>query len=75
MIRSGREKKYKRTMTACMNELGYTVIDWTKVPKKQPATAILAPSSARVAQTIESAEVEPAPLATTDLAAADKPGM
>lgn len=46
MIRSGRERKYKRVMTSCMQELGYDVVDWTKIPKKQPATAILRPAPA-----------------------------
>ena len=45
MIRAGRERKYKRTMTSCMQELGYDVVDWTKAPKKQPATAILRPAA------------------------------
>lgn len=51
LIRSGREKKYKRTMATCMNELGYTVVDWTKVPKKQPATATLAPAAITTSST------------------------
>ncbi len=40
MIRSGKERKYKRVMTDCMGEFGYEVIDWTKAPKKQQGTAI-----------------------------------
>lgn len=41
MIRSGRERKYKRTMTECMQQLGYDVVAWNRVPRKQPATATL----------------------------------
>lgn len=41
MIRSGKERKYQRTMTACMGELGYEVIDWSRAPKRQPGTAVI----------------------------------
>lgn len=71
LIRSGRERKYKRTMTTCMNELGYKVIDWTKVPKKQPATATLAPSPIRMNL---SAPVTPKVSPGSDLANASSPG-
>lgn len=71
LIRSGRERKYKRTMATCMNELGYTVIDWTKVPKKQPATAKLAPPPTRTEMGSPAAStVTPAPA----LAGASNPG-
>lgn len=71
LIRSGRERKYKRTMATCMNELGYTVIDWSKVPKKQPATAKLAPPPIRTEMGSPAAStVTPAPA----LADANNPG-
>lgn len=71
LIRSGRERKYKRTMATCMNELGYTVIDWTKVPKKQPATATLAPPPIRTGPASPAAPVaSPA----SALASASSPG-
>ncbi len=41
MIRSGRERKYKRIMSDCMQEMGYEVTDWTRAPKKQPGSATL----------------------------------
>lgn len=43
MIRSGREKKYRKNMGLCLSELGYDVVDWTRMKKKQPGTATLAP--------------------------------
>ncbi len=43
MIRSGREKKYRNSMSTCLGELGYDVVDWTRMKKKQPGTATLAP--------------------------------
>jgi hypothetical protein len=42
LIRSGRERSYKRTMTRCMGELGYDVVDWARMKKKTPGTATLA---------------------------------
>lgn len=41
LIRSGREKSYRKHMTACFAELGYDVVDWTRMKKKQPGTATL----------------------------------
>lgn len=41
LIRSGREKKYKLNMAACMSELGYDVVDWNRAPKRQPGTAVM----------------------------------
>ena len=46
LIRSGHERKYKRTMSACMTEFGYEVTDWTRAPKKQPGTATRQPVAA-----------------------------
>lgn len=43
MIRSGREKSYRKNMSLCLGELGYEVVDWTRMKKKQPGTASLAP--------------------------------
>jgi hypothetical protein len=40
-IRSGRERSYKKHMGQCLGEFGYSVVDWTRVKKKQPATAML----------------------------------
>lgn len=42
MIRSGRERKYRKNMGLCLSELGYDVVDWTRMKKKQPGTATLA---------------------------------
>ncbi len=42
MIRTGREKKYRKNMSLCLGELGYDVVDWTRMKKKQPGTATLA---------------------------------
>jgi len=43
MIRSGNERKFKRAMTACLGEYGYTVDDWEKIDRKSDAaTAALA---------------------------------
>jgi hypothetical protein len=41
MIRSGRERSYRKHMTTCLGELGYEVVDWTRMKKKQPGTATL----------------------------------
>ena len=46
LIRSGHERKYKRTMSACMTEFGYEVTDWTRAPKRQPGTATRRPAAA-----------------------------
>lgn len=45
-IRAGRERKYKRAMGACMEEFGYSVIDWRRMRKKQPGSAVLIPQDA-----------------------------
>lgn len=42
LIRSGKERKYKRLMGVCMHEFGYEVAEWAKAPKKQQGTATLA---------------------------------
>lgn len=44
-IRGGRERGYRKHMTACMDEMGYAVVDWTRAPKKQRGTASLAPEN------------------------------
>jgi hypothetical protein len=54
MIRSGREKSYRKHMSTCLGELGYDVVDWTRMKKKQPGTATLAAPT-------EPAPTEPAP--------------
>lgn len=41
LIRSGRERSYKRNMGLCLHEFGYEVVDWTRMKKKQPAVATL----------------------------------
>ena len=40
-IRGGREKRLKRSLSACLGEYGYTVADWSRVkkPKKIASTA------------------------------------
>jgi hypothetical protein len=59
-IERGREKGYRKHMTACMREMGYEVADWTRAPKKQRGTASLAPANGRVAPppVVESARTE-----------------
>lgn len=42
MIRGGRERKYKRNMSACLTEYGYTVAGWSKLRKKEDAALIAA---------------------------------
>lgn len=50
LIRSGRERSYKRNMGLCLQEFGYEVVDWTRMKKKQPAIATLrSPSAAPAA--------------------------
>lgn len=44
IIRSGREKSYRKHMSACFAELGYEVVDWTRMKKKQKGTATLVAS-------------------------------
>lgn len=46
MIRSGKERKYRRLMGDCLNEFGYEVTDWTKAPRKQKGSATLVPEVA-----------------------------
>jgi hypothetical protein len=46
MIRSGKERKYRRLMGDCLHEFGYEVTDWTKAPKKQKGSATLVPETA-----------------------------
>ena len=42
LIRGGKERKYKRTMDACLTEYGYSVDSWAKVNKKDDAAKIAA---------------------------------
>ena len=42
LIRGGKERKYKRTMDACLTEYGYSVDSWAKVNKKADAAKIAA---------------------------------
>lgn len=65
LIRSGKERKYKRVMTECMGELGYEVVDWARAPKRQPGTATLVQTA--IPPTLAQSE------ATTDLAATSVP--
>jgi hypothetical protein len=65
LIRSGREKSYKKHMDTCLIEFGYSVIDWTRVKKKQSATAML-----QVAAPTPSAQQDLTP-ETPELANAD----
>ncbi len=44
-IRGGKEKKFKRNMTACLSEYGYSVADWKKLPKKADAARYAADHS------------------------------
>jgi hypothetical protein len=40
MIRSGRERKYKRAMATCLAEYDYTVADWNKAKRRGDAARI-----------------------------------
>jgi len=42
MIRTGKERKFKRAMTACLSEYGYAVEGWTKLHKRDDAANIAA---------------------------------
>jgi hypothetical protein len=55
MIRSSREKSYRKHMSLCLGELGYDVVDWARMKKKQPGTATLAAPAP-----VEPANPEPA---------------
>lgn len=44
-IRDGKERKVKRSMTACLSEYGYSVDGWTKLKKRQDAARIAALSA------------------------------
>lgn len=63
MIRSGRERKYKRVMGDCMQELGYEVTDWTRAPKKQPGSATLRQPAV---DTVVTPAIETAPAQTAE---------
>jgi hypothetical protein len=65
LIRSGREKSYRKHMSICLGEFGYEVVDWTRVKKKQSATAML-----QVAAPTPSAQQDLTP-ETPELANAD----
>ena len=39
MIRGGKERKFKRNMSACLSEYGYEVADWEKLKKREDAAA------------------------------------
>ncbi len=39
-IRSGRERKFKRNMTACLGEYGYAVANWNKIRKREDPASI-----------------------------------
>lgn len=38
-IRGGKERKFKRNMSACLSEYGYEVADWEKLKKRDDAAA------------------------------------
>lgn len=42
LIRGGRERKFKRNMSSCLGEFGYTVESWDKLKRKQDAASIAA---------------------------------
>jgi len=65
LIRSGNERRYRRTMTSCMAELGYDVIDWSRAPKRQPGTAVMA-DQAPVAPELAPAEEQAIEVAATN---------
>jgi len=41
-IRGGKERKFKRNMTTCLDEYGYTVADWEKLKKREDTAAAAA---------------------------------
>ncbi len=63
MIRSGKERKYKRVMADCMQEFGYAVVDWSRTHKKEPGTAIALtrPVSVPMKQPVSPAVAAPEP--------------
>lgn len=40
MIRSGKERKFKRRMEACLGEYGYSVADWTRIDRRDDAASV-----------------------------------
>lgn len=40
MIRSGKERKFKRRMEACLGEYGYSVGDWTRIDRRKDAATV-----------------------------------
>ena len=70
-IRSGREGKYKRAMSTCLDEYGYGVSRWSTVKKKDDAAKIAAakasirPSEAAI---VTSAVAQPEAIPTPDAA-------
>ena len=55
-IRSGKEGKLKRNMTACLGEYGYSVAEWEKLPKKADAARVAADRSTLSASSSTAAE-------------------
>ena len=60
LIRGKRERSYKKHMDSCLAEFGFSVVDWTRMKKKQPATATLRPAAGEGAAGAESIETQPA---------------
>lgn len=55
-IRGGKERKFKRNMSACLTEYGYEVTDWEKLKKRDDAAAF----AARQVTVAESIRPQPA---------------
>ncbi len=56
-IRGGKERKMKRSMTACLAEYGYGVESWDKLHKRDDAARISAESADVASETISTAAV------------------
>lgn len=66
MIRSGKERKYKRAMASCLAEYGYGVHEWSKVHKRDDAARMTAAAvAAAPAAPLAMPEVVPDPQAAS----------
>lgn len=60
MIRGGKERKFKRNMSACLGEYGYEVAEWDKLKKKDDSAAFAARSVTVSQPSIAAEPSEPA---------------
>lgn len=62
-IRGGKERKFKRAMSDCLSEYGYSVGTWTKLKKRDDAAAF---ASANATVDPEDTAIEPEPVVLAD---------